>query len=84
MICHECLMNGRNQESATALCKFCLVALCKKHLLELYGDPPTVPQYACRHRPAMAPGEMSAAHRATNPRPAPAPTPSLAPGFGNA
>lgn len=84
MVCHECLMSGRAAEWATALCKFCLVALCKTHLVELYRDPPTVPQYSCRHRPSLAPGGKPAAHRAANPRPAPAPAPRFAPGFGNA
>jgi hypothetical protein len=84
VICHECLMSGRPPEAATALCRFCLVARCKPHLLELYADLPTVPQYRCRHRPASAPGGMRAGRRATNPRPAPAPAPRLAPSFGNA
>src|SRR5438309_7056949 len=84
VICHECLMSGRPHESATALCRFCLVALCKTHLVELYRHPPSVPTYSCRHTPASAPGGMPAGRRATNPRPASAAVSRLAPGFGNA
>ena len=54
MLCHECLMNGKATQ-AVALCKFCSVGLCKEHLMMLYSQPPTVPQYACRHNPAGRP-----------------------------
>ena len=88
MICHECLMNDLPSETATALCKFCMVALCKTHLMELYRDPPSVPQYACRHQPASAPGRQPAGRRArlTSGSPTPVAVPSwrLVPGFGSA
>jgi len=77
-------MNGRPSETATALCKFCLVALCKTHLMELFCDPPSVPQYTCRHRPANAPGGMPAGRRAANPRSSPAALPRLVPGLSGA
>ncbi len=50
MQCHECAMIG-GRETAVGLCRYCFVGLCKSHLVELYRDPPSVPQYACRHRP---------------------------------
>ncbi len=65
MLCHECLMNGKAQE-AVAVCKFCFVGLCKEHLMLLYSDPPTMPQFACRHNPAGRPSrplEVGAASR---------------------
>ena len=37
--------------AAVGLCRFCFVGLCKPHLVELYRDPPSGPQSACRHRP---------------------------------
>lgn len=51
MICHECAARDAEQP-AVALCRFCMVALCKPHLVELYGDAHTFPQFACRHQPA--------------------------------
>ncbi len=54
MLCHECLMNGKAR-SAVALCKFCFVGLCKQHMIELYTQQVTVPQYSCRHNPAGLP-----------------------------
>ena len=59
MICHECLITDQSHNVATALCRFCFVALCKPHLIELYRDVPTVPQYSCRHRPAYGPGQLA-------------------------
>lgn len=50
MRCHECAVRG-GDAAAVGLCKFCLVGLCKAHLVELYRDPVVVPQFACRHRP---------------------------------
>jgi Uncharacterized protein conserved in archaea (DUF2180) len=54
MLCHECLMNGKVRQ-AVGVCKFCYVGLCKEHLMALYSQPPTVPQYSCRHDPAGRP-----------------------------
>ena len=59
MICHECLMAGAPHEMSTGLCRFCFVALCKTHLLELYQNPPSFPQYTCRHSPASGPAQLS-------------------------
>ena len=60
MICHECLMAGQRQgELCAGLCRFCFVALCKTHLIELYRDPPSFPQYTCRHSPASGPAPSS-------------------------
>jgi hypothetical protein len=61
VICHECLMAGQPDATATAMCRFCFVGLCKAHLVEVYRDPPTVPQYSCRHTPARTPNQPSAA-----------------------
>jgi hypothetical protein len=93
MICHECLMAGTHQ-IATALCRFCFVALCKEHLIELFREPPTFPQYACRHAPASpiepASGRRATAHTAPAPsRPVEPARPAvhvgrLLPGLGNA
>ena len=54
MICHECVMTGESVP-AVGLCKFCLVGLCKLHLVELFRRPTTVPLCACRHTPAQYP-----------------------------
>jgi len=54
MLCHECVMIGE-ERPAVALCKFCQVGLCKEHLVALYREPATVPQYSCRHNPAGLP-----------------------------
>lgn len=54
MMCHECAMVGE-ERPAVALCKFCYVGLCKEHLMALYHEPRTVPQYSCRHDPAGRP-----------------------------
>ena len=42
MTCHECAKSARD-ESAVAVCKFCMVGLCKSHLVELHRRPPTQP-----------------------------------------
>ncbi len=53
MLCHEC--SGKGLETpAVALCRFCLIALCKAHLVALYQHPATVPQLHCSHTPARA------------------------------
>ena len=54
MMCHECAM-VRGLTPAVALCRFCLVGLCKPHLVDLYGRARSVPQYACHHRPGARP-----------------------------
>jgi hypothetical protein len=54
MLCHECAMAGE-ERLAVALCKFCYVGLCKEHLMALYQEPATVPQFSCRHNPAGHP-----------------------------
>ena len=51
MICHECSREGA-ERAAVAVCKFCMVGLCKPHLVESYKQPPAAPQYSCRHQPA--------------------------------
>lgn len=50
MLCHECVMGG-SEAVAVGVCRFCFVGLCKRHLVELHRDAPSVPQYSCRHRP---------------------------------
>jgi hypothetical protein len=70
VICHECLMTGQREEMATAMCRFCFIGLCKAHLVELYRDPPTVPQYACRHTPSRTPTQPFTS-RMASPRQAP-------------
>jgi hypothetical protein len=50
-MCHEC---ARQSIATPGLgqCRFCLVSLCKDHLVEsLQSD--VVPQYACDHRPDL-------------------------------
>ena len=42
MICHECAADAAEQ-SAVGLCRFCMVALCKQHLVELYRDAHAFP-----------------------------------------
>lgn len=59
MLCHECIMKGE-ERPAVAICKFCQVGLCKEHLVALYREPATVPQYSCRHNPAGAPRQAIA------------------------
>jgi hypothetical protein len=70
LICHECLMANDSPEAVTALCRFCFVALCKTHLIELYSDPPSFPQYTCRHRPASGPTPSSGRRATSSPEPA--------------
>lgn len=71
MICHECLMAGAPREMSTGLCRFCFVALCKAHLIELYRDPPSFPQYTCRHLPGSGPAEPSGRRADVGPHLAP-------------
>jgi len=50
-MCHECA----RQSIATpdlGQCRFCLVGLCKDHLVEAFRSD-VVPQYACNHRPDL-------------------------------
>jgi len=49
MKCHECARDGRD-EFAVAQCRFCLVGLCKRHLVESFKGT-TYPQYGCTHNP---------------------------------
>jgi len=51
-MCHECARDLA-ERPAVALCRFCMVGLCKEHLVELHREAHTVPQLACRHRPAL-------------------------------
>lgn len=71
MICHECVMRGA-QRSAVALCQFCNVGLCKPHLVALYENPPSFPQYGCCHDRAAHPTARSAASGEGEPEPMPA------------
>jgi hypothetical protein len=68
MVCHECLMRDASREPAAGLCRFCFVALCKPHLVELFQDPPSVPQLTCRHRPASVPPDIGWAQPAQRPQ----------------
>ena len=49
MLCHECARDGTSRP-AVAHCRFCLVGLCKQHLVESFRSE-LVPQYACHHHP---------------------------------
>jgi hypothetical protein len=49
MNCHECARRS-NHTPAIGLCRSCLVALCKDHLVESHQTG-VVPQYGCDHRP---------------------------------
>jgi len=59
MLCHECGRVGR-QRPAVAQCRFCLVGLCKPHLVAAREEAP-VPQYACRHHPERPFNQQDAA-----------------------
>ena len=50
MICHECARDAA-ERPAVAVCRFCMVGLCKQHLVELYRDARTFPQLTCHHQP---------------------------------
>ncbi len=52
MICHECARQSI-QAPAVGQCRFCLVGLCKEHLVEAYRSR-VIPQYACDHGPERA------------------------------
>ena len=65
MLCHECGIAGV-ERTAVGLCRFCLVGLCKEHLVDAY-HPALFPQYACSHhpgRPRRAASEPAAARLA--------------------
>ncbi len=62
MQCHECAADGEHK-IAIAICRFCYVGLCKSHLVMLYRQSATVPQYACRHRPAQQWAPLAAGER---------------------
>ena len=51
MICHECA-RATAEQPAVALCQFCMVGLCKEHLVDLYRSAHAFPQFSCRHQPA--------------------------------
>jgi hypothetical protein len=50
-MCHECARQSI-ATSGLGQCRFCLVSLCKDHLVES-GQSNVVPQYACDHRPDL-------------------------------
>jgi hypothetical protein len=52
MRCHECA-RGMIEEVAVGQCRFCLVGLCKNHLVDSFRGA-VVPRYACEHRPELA------------------------------
>ena len=52
MICHECARDGLTA-AAIGHCRFCLVGLCKDHLVASFRGA-TVPQYGCEHHPERA------------------------------
>jgi hypothetical protein len=52
MRCHECA-RGMIREVAVGQCRFCLVGLCKNHLVDSFRGA-VVPRYACEHRPELA------------------------------
>jgi hypothetical protein len=50
-MCHECARQSMTTPGV-GQCRFCLVSLCKDHLVEsLQSD--VVPRYACEHRPDL-------------------------------
>lgn len=51
MRCHECA-RGLVDEAAVGHCRFCLVGLCKDHLVSSFR-PAVVPQYTCEHHPDL-------------------------------
>jgi hypothetical protein len=55
MRCHECAVTG-DERAAVGLCRFCLVGLCKAHLVEAARSTAGAPQYAytCHHDPGSA------------------------------
>jgi hypothetical protein len=52
MKCHECARAGR-QTAAVSGCRFCMVGLCKDHLVASFQGA-TVPQYGCEDHPERA------------------------------
>lgn len=51
MNCHECARRSVVTPSV-GLCRRCLVALCKDHLVESHASA-VVPQYGCDHHPEL-------------------------------
>ena len=49
MMCHECA-RGSTEVPGLGQCRFCLVSLCKDHLVGS-GQSAAVPQYGCEHHP---------------------------------
>jgi hypothetical protein len=64
-MCHEC---ARRSVMAPGLgqCRFCLVSLCKAHLVESLQSG-VVPRYACDHRPDL-PFDRRPSHRVGRPQ----------------
>ena len=48
--------------TAIGLCRFCLVGVCKAHLVAAFKDPP-IPQYGCDHRQSDPLARRGGAHR---------------------
>ncbi len=48
MRCFECDLVGDGR-AAVALCRFCFVGLCSRHLADVSRNRRTFPQYACHH-----------------------------------
>ena len=61
MNCHECARVGV-ERPALGLCRFCMVALCKEHVVASYQSA-VVPQYRCEHRPERAFGATALEQR---------------------
>jgi hypothetical protein len=57
MLCHECARLATEQR-AVGQCRFCLVGLCKAHLVESFSTAVS-PQYGCSHEPEHAFGGVS-------------------------
>lgn len=60
MLCHECARSAV-QTPAVGQCRYCMVALCKPHLIESF-ETQNVPSFACEHHPE-APFETHAPDR---------------------
>lgn len=55
MMCHECVMEGR-ERGAVAICEYCQVFLCKEHLVRLYEECEGLePFVTCHHQRGRRP-----------------------------
>jgi hypothetical protein len=73
-MCHECARRSI-ATLGLGLCRFCLVSLCKDHLVEsLQSD--VVPHYACDHRPEL-PFDSQPSKKIGRPAGVPQPTRAL-------